>query len=166
MDRFADKFNLEFKPGKGNYYFAGSDTLFASPFFLIKPTTFVNRCGIAALEIIEQLEIDLSDFLVVVDDINLPLGKIRIRGKGGDGGHNGLNSLIYSLESEDFPRLRFGIGNDFEKGKMADFVLSRFYDEEKKKIEEKIDFSTQLIEVFLKENYVAMLNFLANSLKD
>jgi len=133
---------------------------------LIKPTTYVNRSGIAALELSEEIDFDIKDFLVVVDDINLPTGKIRIRGKGGDGGHNGLNSLIYQLESEDFPRLRFGVGNNFEKGEMANYVLSPFGEDEIKIIEEKIDFSVQLIEVFIKEGYVAMLNFLAKSLKD
>ena len=133
---------------------------------MVKPTTYVNRSGIAALELSEEIDFDLKDFLVVVDDINLPTGKIRIRGKGGDGGHNGLYSLIYQLESEDFPRLRFGVGNNFEKGEMADYVLSPFNEDETEIVQEKIDFSAQLIEVFIKEGYVAMLNFLAKSLKD
>ncbi len=133
---------------------------------MVKPTTYVNRSGIAALELSEEIDFDLKDFLVVVDDINLPTGKIRIRGKGGDGGHNGLYSLIYQLESEDFPRLRFGVGNNFEKGEMADYVLSPFNEDEMEIVQEKIDFSAQLIEVFIKEGYVAMLNFLAKSLKD
>lgn len=133
---------------------------------MVKPTTYVNRSGIAALELSEEIDFDLKDFLVVVDDINLPIGKIRIRGKGGDGGHNGLYSLIYQLESEDFPRLRFGVGNNFEKGEMADYVLSPFNEDEMEIVQEKIDFSAQLIEVFIKEGYVAMLNFLAKSLKD
>ncbi len=133
---------------------------------MVKPTTYVNRSGIAALELSEEIDFDLKDFLVVVDDINLPTGKIRVRGKGGDGGHNGLYSLIYQLESEDFPRLRFGVGNNFEKGEMADYVLSPFNEDETEIVQEKIDFSAQLIEVFIKEGYVAMLNFLAKSLKD
>ncbi len=133
---------------------------------MVKPTTYVNRSGIAALELSEEIDFDLKDFLVVVDDINLPIGKIRIRGKGGDGGHNGLYSLIYQLESDDFPRLRFGVGNNFEKGEMADYVLSPFNEDEMEIVQEKIDFSAQLIEVFIKEGYVAMLNFLAKSLKD
>ncbi len=166
VDRFAEKHNLKFLPGKGKYFIAGSGDKFASPFFLVKPTTYVNGSGIAALQLSEEIDFDLNNFLVVVDDINLPTGKIRIRGRGGDGGHNGLNSLIYHLESEDFPRLRFGIGNDFERGEMADYVLSPFNKEEIEIIKEKIDFSAQLIEVFIKEGYVAMLNFLAKSLKD
>ncbi len=133
---------------------------------MVKPTTYVNRSGIAALELSEEIDFDLKDFFVVVDDINLPIGKIRIRGKGGDGGHNGLYSLIYQLGSEDFPRLRFGVGNNFEKGEMADYVLSPFNEDEMEIVQEKIDFSAQLIEVFIKEGYVAMLNFLAKSLKD
>jgi PTH1 family peptidyl-tRNA hydrolase len=132
---------------------------------LVKPTTYVNLSGVAALELKEITDFEIKDFLVVVDDINLPLGKIRIRAKGGDGGHNGLNSIIYSLESDQFPRLRIGIGNDFESGFMADYVLSKFNDEETEIINEKIDFSLQLIEVFIKEDYVAMLNFFSKLTK-
>jgi len=132
---------------------------------LVKPTTYVNLSGVAALELQEETGFDIKDFLVVVDDINLPLGKIRIRGKGGDGGHNGLNSIIYSLESDEFPRLRIGIGNNFESGFMANYVLSKFDDDEKVIINEKVDFSIQLIEVFIKEDYVAMLNFFSKLTK-
>lgn len=132
---------------------------------MVKPTTYVNLSGVAALELKEITDFEIKDFLVVVDDINLPLGKIRIRAKGGDGGHNGLNSIIYSLESDQFPRLRIGIGNDFESGFMADYVLSKFNDEETEIINEKIDFSLQLIEVFIKEDYVAMLNFFSKLTK-
>ncbi len=132
---------------------------------MVKPTTYVNLSGVAALELQEETGFDIKDFLVVVDDINLPLGKIRIRGKGGDGGHNGLNSIIYSLESDEFPRLRIGIGNNFESGFMANYVLSKFDDDEKVIINEKVDFSIQLIEVFIKEDYVAMLNFFSKLTK-
>jgi PTH1 family peptidyl-tRNA hydrolase len=132
---------------------------------LVKPTTYVNLSGVAALELKEVADFEIKDFLVVVDDINLPLGKIRIRSKGGDGGHNGLNSIIYSLESDQFPRLRIGIGNDFEDGFMADYVLSKFNNDEREIINEKINFSLQLIEVFIKEDYVAMLNFFSKLTK-
>ncbi len=132
---------------------------------MVKPTTYVNLSGVAALELKEVADFEIKDFLVVVDDINLPLGKIRIRSKGGDGGHNGLNSIIYSLESDQFPRLRIGIGNDFEDGFMADYVLSKFNNDEREIINEKINFSLQLIEVFIKEDYVAMLNFFSKLTK-
>ncbi len=161
LDKFAEKHKLNFTEGKGDYYKAGSENGFASSFFLVKPTTYVNASGIAAAQLFDLYEIDIKDFLVVVDDLNLPPGKIRVRQKGGDGGHNGLHSIIYSLESDAFPRLRFGIGAEFEKGEMADFVLSKFNTETRKIVDEKINDAIELIEAFLKGGYEGMANLLS-----
>ncbi len=161
LDKFAEKHNLVFREGKGDYYIAGSENKFASSFFLVKPVTYVNASGIAAAQLFDFYEIDIKDFLVVVDDLNLPPGKIRVRQKGGDGGHNGLHSIIYSLESDAFPRLRFGIGNEFENGEMADYVLSKFDEETRKSIDEKIEDAVELIETFLDKGYIGMSNLLS-----
>jgi PTH1 family peptidyl-tRNA hydrolase len=79
---------------------------------LVKPLTYMNNSGIAVKNIIEQYKLPLENLLVVVDDFNIPIGTIRIRRSGSSGGHNGLESIIYHLQTEDFPRLRCGIGSE------------------------------------------------------
>lgn len=163
LDAFAAKHGLDFKPSKKDYYIAGSENI-ASPFFLIKPTTYVNMSGTAVLDFIDQYNIDTSDILVVADDINLELGRIRLRQSGGDGGHNGLKSIIYHLESNYFPRLRFGIGSEFEKGLMADFVLTKFSSEDLKYLEKPVLFSVELIEKFISDGYKSMLDHFSKNI--
>lgn len=157
LDYLAQKHKLRFEPANGDYYYAGSK-LDASPFFLIKPTTYVNLSGNAAREFKEKHDLPISDLLVVTDDLNLENGKIRIRQSGGDGGHNGIHSVIYQLESDQFPRLRFGIGNNFEKGQMKDFVLAPYSREELENLENDFDFATELIESFITGGLNKMLN--------
>ncbi len=162
LDRIAEKHNIKFKASKSEYEIAESRNT-AFPFFLVKPVTYVNLSGIAALDIFERYQIDISDFLVVVDDLNLELGKIRIRKSGSDGGHNGLKSIIYHLQSDQFPRLRFGIGNDFEDGEMANFVLSKFTKDTFQEIIPKIDFCIELIENFIQGNIQSALDLFSKS---
>ncbi|GBD86255.1 peptidyl-tRNA hydrolase [bacterium BMS3Abin03] len=160
LDQFANSKSLKFKASKGKYYIA-TGTVNKSDFSLIKPTTFVNNSGIAAQHFIEQHNINIEDLLVICDDINLEPGKIRVRRSGGDGGHNGLASIIYHLNSNRFPRLRIGIGNDFEEGRLSDYVLSDFTDDELKLLSESFETSKILIEEFITGGVDAMLN--ANS---
>ncbi|MDR3665957.1 MAG: aminoacyl-tRNA hydrolase, partial [Ignavibacteriaceae bacterium] len=129
LDLYAQKNSLHFTASKNDYFFAEGKTA-QSGFSLIKPSTFVNNSGIAALQAITEYNTPVDDFLVIADDINLETGKVRIRIGGGDGGHNGINSIIYHLNSDEFPRLRIGIGNNFGKGEMADYVLSSFSNDE------------------------------------
>ena len=166
LDRFAEKHSLEFKPSKGDYYIAGSEKI-AAPFFLVKPTTYVNKSGLAALDLVERLDVKIENLLIIADDINLDLGKIRIRKSGGDGGHNGIASLLYHLNSDKFPRLRFGIGKDFQKGEMASYVLDKFDDDTRTLLEPKFNFCVELIEEFTKEGLPSMLNYFSkNSVND
>jgi PTH1 family peptidyl-tRNA hydrolase len=157
LDLLAEKHRLQFKPSKGNFLITKSE-LHASPFFLIKPTTYVNRSGIAALDLFDELKINIEDFLVVTDDVNLELGKIRIRLSGGDGGHNGIRSIIYHLKRDDFPRIRFGIGEEFPKGDMADYVLSKITDDEITTLKPRFNFIMELIERFIVDGTGSMLN--------
>jgi len=92
---------------------------------LIKPSTYMNNSGIAVIQAMEQFPIAVSDIVAVVDDFNIPEGVLRLREKGSAGGHNGLKSIIYHLGSEDFARLRIGIGVD-NSSKDRDFVLGEF----------------------------------------
>ncbi len=116
-----------------------------SPLYLIKPTTLVNLSGKAVNYWMKELGIALSQVLVVTDDVALPLGKIRLRKKGSDGGHNGLRNIIDAVGSGQFPRLRFGIGNDFPKGKQVDYVLGKWTDDQKKQLEERIELASDAI---------------------
>lgn len=155
---FAQKHNLKFLPSKGDYYSVGS-VFNTSHFNLYKPTTFMNNSGIAVNDIIENDNIELEDLLIISDDINLETGKVRIRTSGGDGGHNGLSSIIYHLNSDKFNRLRFGIGNDFGDGKLPEYVLQNFYENELKIIRLSINFSVTLIEQFIIGGKNQMLNY-------
>jgi PTH1 family peptidyl-tRNA hydrolase len=91
----------------------------------------MNNSGIAVLELYEDFLLSLENILIVLDDINLPFGQLRLRSKGSDGGHNGLYSIIYHLDSENIPRLRIGIGNP-GNNETTDWVLSKFSKEEEK----------------------------------
>lgn len=134
---------------------------------MIKPVTYVNLSGLAAVDFLAEYDVNIEDFLVVYDDLNLDPGKIRIRKSGGDGGHNGISSLIYHLQNDSFPRLRFGIGNNFNKGEMADFVLSSFDPEDSAQIDTQIDYSVELIEKFISGGLKSMLEYFSiNSNKD
>ena len=94
----------------------------------------------------------------MVDDINLSFSEIRIRKSGGDGGHNGLSSIIYNLQSDNFPRLSIGIGNDFETGNLSEYVLSDFDKNDFMQFEKSFDLSIQLVESFILDGYNKMLS--------
>jgi peptidyl-tRNA hydrolase, PTH1 family len=161
LNYFANSLSLSFAPSKSEYYFAEGE-LNDQSFALIKPSTFVNNSGIAALEAIQNYNIDVKDFLFVYDDLNLEFPSLRAKVSGGDGGHNGLNSVIYHLASEDFPRLRFGIGNNFEKGKMAEYVLTDFDEKEMVQLKSTFDEGIILTREFIRGGTKNLLD--ANSI--
>ena len=105
---------------------------------LVKPQTFMNLSGESVREIIEWYKVPLKNMILIVDDIDLAVGKVRIRSKGSAGTHNGMRSILYHIQSEDFPRIRIGIGRPPEGWDLADFVLSRFTEEERKEVNESI----------------------------
>jgi len=158
LDAFAIKHKLEFVTSKNDYYYVGS-VINTSHFSLYKPTTYMNNSGIATKQIIDSDNINLDDLLIISDDINLITGNVRIRISGGDGGHNGLSSIIYNINSDEFLRLRFGVGNDFENGEMPNYVLQNFYENEWKIIRLSVDFSITLIEQFIIGGKNQMLNY-------
>ncbi len=158
VDSLAAKFNLTFQPSKFEYYFS-EGSLGPSDFFLVKPTTYMNLSGIALIDFLDNHPVSFEDLLVIVDDVNLPVGQVRLRKSGSDGGHNGIKSIIYHLQSDSFPRLRFGVGSEFEKGYLADYVLGKFSDDDLKAIAKPVEFSTELIEQFIIGGYKSMLNY-------
>ncbi len=137
----------------------------SSDFFLMKPTSFMNLSGVAVSDFLEDHPIDIESILVLVDDVNLQVGEIRLRKSGSDGGHNGIKSILYHLQNDSFPRLRFGIGSEFEKGEMANFVLAQFTKEEFEVVNRSIEFSVELIERFISGGYKEMLDFYSKSKK-
>jgi PTH1 family peptidyl-tRNA hydrolase len=124
LDQLADKnaatFSLERHAYKADFSHKGKQI------FLIKPTTYMNLSGKAVNYWMKELKIPVENILVVTDDVALPYGKLRLRPKGSNGGHNGLRNIEEVLETQDFARLRFGIGSDYPKGRQVDYVLSNF----------------------------------------
>ncbi len=157
LDYFATEKLIRFKESKFDYHFAEGE-FSGKSFVLIKPDSYVNNSGLALLDCTAQYKVDNSEMLVVVDDINLKLADIRVRKSGGDGGHNGLSSIIYHLQSNKFPRLRIGIGSDFESGNLVDHVLSNFDKNELMQLEKAFEISKQLTESFISDGYDKMLS--------
>ena len=133
-DRYAEIAELKFKGRK---------------LVLIKPNTFMNLSGKAVNYWMQQSKIDVTNILVVTDDISLPFGVLRMRKKGSDGGHNGLKDISSVIGNNNYSRLRFGIGNDFPRGKQIDFVLSNFTDGDNESIEERIYLAIMMIHGFV-----------------
>ena len=115
---------------------------------LLKPSTYMNLSGQAVRYWAQQEKIPVEHLLVIVDDLSLPVGKIRMRGSGSDGGHNGLKNIASCMMTQNYPRIKFGIGNEFPKGTQVDFVLGQFSDEDNRIINEKLDYVGEMIKSF------------------
>ncbi|MFB6317677.1 aminoacyl-tRNA hydrolase [Saccharicrinis sp. FJH54] len=115
---------------------------------LLKPSTFVNLSGKAVRYWMQQENIDVKNVLIVLDDIALPFGTLRIRSKGGDAGHNGLKNIQEILGHTNYARLRFGIGDDYSRGQQIDFVLGKWSEEETKIVDEKKKVASEAIKSF------------------
>jgi peptidyl-tRNA hydrolase, PTH1 family len=123
---------------------------------LAEPTTFMNLSGWAVREIASFHKLEPSDVLIVVDDADLPLGRLRLRTGGSAGGHNGLKSIIQELGTIDFPRLRVGVGR--QPGELKSHVLGRFSNEERDQIEAAVKRAADAAELFARENILAAMN--------
>lgn len=129
---------------------------------LLKPSTFMNLSGKAVNYWMQQEKIPLENVLIVTDDIALPFGKLRMKGKGSDGGHNGLKSLIEVLNTNQFARLRFGVGSDFSKGRQVDYVLGEWSSEEESALKERLDVCEGFIQSFVTIGLERTMNFWNN----
>ncbi len=116
---------------------------------IIKPTTYMNLSGKALKYWLEKEKIPIERLLVILDDIALPTGTLRMKGKGGDAGHNGLTDIIEKIDTNVFARLRIGIGNDFPQGRQADYVLGQWTKSEEKIILPRIEIATDMIKSFV-----------------
>ncbi|MCE2503670.1 MAG: aminoacyl-tRNA hydrolase [Chlorobi bacterium] len=138
LDAIAKRLRADFEPGTGDYVVARGSWQ-GRKVVLIKPTTWMNNSGKAAKQALRHYGGGLEELLVLVDEIQFPIGKVKMTPAGSSGGHNGVESLLYYLGTENFPRLRLGVGNEFGQGGMVDYVLSEFRSNEQKRLEEMIE---------------------------
>ena len=143
---FAQENNFKFTVDKlasiATYKFKGKTLI------LIKPSTYMNLSGKAVNYWMQAEKIQKENILVLTDDLALPFGSVRMKGKGSDGGHNGLKNIQETLASSEYARLRFGVGNEFSKGKQVDYVLGKWTDEEKKALEPRVKLAIEMIQGF------------------
>ena len=132
-DRYADVAEVKFK---------GRNLI------LIKPNTFMNLSGKAVNYWMQNTKIDIENMLVITDDISLPFGVLRMRKKGSDGGHNGLKNIQAVLGNSNYPRLRFGVGDDFSRGKQVEYVLDYFSDEDYTTMNNRMEMAVKMIQAF------------------
>lgn len=149
IDEFIKKHELTFIPGNSDFYYtekkyAGKEIL------IVKPTTYMNNSGLVVKHLKAKLNASNSDFIVLVDEYNFPLGKVHLKKGGSDGGHNGLSSIIYELESSDFWRLRLGIDKNFGPGQLVNYVLSNFNQNEKESLNISLNKALKAIEHIIK----------------
>ena len=136
----------------------GQGTYEGHAFALIKPLTFMNRSGEAVAHYVHALNLAAQDVLVIFDDISLPVGTVRLRKKGGAGGHNGVQSIIDHLGTAEFPRLRFGVGSDFARGQQVDYVLSPFAPDEQETVDAAITQATDAVLTTIREGIDIAMN--------
>jgi peptidyl-tRNA hydrolase, PTH1 family len=124
---------------------------------LVKPLSFMNHSGYPLLSVTQFYKIEPQQILVVLDDLDLPMGRLRLRSRGGSGGHNGLESIIMQFDTENIPRLRIGIGSAPSEG-LVDYVLSRFLDEEELVVRSTIDRAVEALKCAIDKGLVSAMN--------
>ena len=153
VDRFADNNFLKFQAGKGDYLIASSGNLVC-----VKPTTYMNSSGVAIADYCRYFQNSIEDLLVIYDDIDLPLGVLRFRQDGGAGGHKGVESIIYQMESEKFCRLRIGISVGAEVEPAEQYVLSPFHKDHEIMIKNMIEKACDGIKYYLSHSVYETMN--------
>ena len=146
LDAFAEASNIAFEDKR--YGFVGKGRVKNAELVLLKPSTFMNLSGNAVRYWMNEEKVPLENIFVLVDDLNLPFGQLRIRKQGSNGGHNGLGHIQSVLNTPNYARLRFGIGNDYSRGAQINFVLGEWTDEEEKTIQELLPKTTEIIKSF------------------
>ena len=146
LDAFAKASNITFMTQR--YGDVAEMRLKNCQLVLLKPSTYMNLSGNAVKYWMDKEKIDLDHVLILVDDLALPLGTIRIKGKGSDAGHNGLKNIAELLKTQSYARLRFGIGNEFPRGCQVDYVLGAFPEQDKAMLAERIGVAVEAIKSF------------------
>lgn len=147
LDALASASNISFEPNR--YADTAKLKIKGRPVTLVKPTTYMNLSGKAVNYYMQSEKIAPENILVITDDIALPFGTLRMRTKGSDGGHNGLKHITQTLNSPKFTRIKFGVGNEFAKGKQADYVLGKWSSEEDSMLMERIEKCMDMIQSFV-----------------
>lgn len=156
-DALVSKHSGSFAPDRYADYAAVS--VKGKQLHVIKPTTYMNLSGKAVRYWMDKLKLDKEQIFVLVDDLAIPFGKVRIRANGSDAGHNGLKDINAILQSQEYPRLRFGIGNNFPKGRQVEFVLGKWDAAEQEKLPKLISHSVEAIEGFAQIGLERTMNF-------
>ena len=125
---------------------------------LVKPLTFMNLSGVAISELMRYFKVDVADVLVICDDVNLPIGRLRARGSGSEGGHNGLRSMAQQLGTTDYPRLRIGVGRGDTRRDLADHVLAGFSSEEQPGVNDAITRAAEAVECWIVDGLAKTMN--------
>ncbi|HEX9917212.1 MAG TPA: aminoacyl-tRNA hydrolase [candidate division Zixibacteria bacterium] len=157
VELLAKRSKRKFKYGKGSYIFT-EVKIKRKKVILVKPQTFMNQSGIAAKDCLDDFSLSPEELLVLCDDMNLPLGKLRIRPKGADGGHNGLKSIISLLNTRDFARLRMGIGLPSPEIRAEDYVLQDFRSIEKDEVAKILKDASSAVETVIFQGITESMN--------
>lgn len=146
IDAFAQSVNAEWQDKR--YGFVAKCRVKSAEMVLLKPSTFMNLSGNAVRYWLQQEKIPVENMLVLVDDLNLPFGTIRLRKQGSNGGHNGLGNIQSVLGTDGYSRVRFGIGNEYTRGAQVNFVLGRWTADEEQQLDERLKITSELIPSF------------------
>ena len=158
LDAFAKASNITFQDKR--YGFVAHARVKNQELVLLKPSTYMNLSGNAVRYWMQQEKIPIENLLVLVDDLSLPVGTIRMRQGGSDAGHNGLKHIAQMLGTQQYNRLKFGIGNDFPRGGQIDFVLGTFSPEDERLVDERIPVACEAIKAYaLSGMQFAMCNY-------
>jgi len=155
VDELARRWSIQFQPGKGSFVYtesSGKDAL------LVKPTTGMNVSGVAVKTVMRDWNIDLADLHIVIDDVDLPLGSMRLRPKGGDGCHRGMESVIYYLGHTGFPRFRFGVSAVDHRRPAEKYVLKPFKKKDQREADDMIQTVANAVESVLKHGLQKTMN--------
>ncbi|WML46439.1 aminoacyl-tRNA hydrolase [Neobacillus sp. PS3-40] len=157
IDRLSDQFGIPLNQSKLKGFY-GIGFYKGEKILLLKPLTYMNLSGESIRAIMDYYQIDMENFLVVFDDLDLPVGKIRLRQKGSAGGHNGIKSTISHLGTQQFNRIRVGIDRPVSGMNIADYVLGRFQKEEQVEIQEAVKKSAEACESWLTNPFLQVMN--------
>ncbi len=160
VERMAERLHLGFRAGKGEYLLATGavESVLRAEVMLMKPLTFMNNSGWAVRQAVDYFHLHLHHVLIVFDDFQLPFGKLRLRSRGSDGGHNGMASVLQHLGTAEVPRLRLGTGNEFAKGETIKHVLSPFSAEEQKLVPAFCDRAVEAVMTFVNDGVWQTMN--------
>ena len=147
LDALASASNISFETNR--YAYTSKLKIKGRTVVLVKPTTYMNLSGKAVKYYLQSEKIEPENLLIITDDLALPFGTLRMRIKGSDGGHNGLKHIIQTLNGTKFSRIRFGVGNEFSKGKQVDYVLGQWSNEEESVLTERVDTAIEMIKSFV-----------------